>query len=302
MNQMTKYDSKTEELKYFQTLANIAQKGGGNKECSPMTLMNIMLTAKDLGISPMKAVNGGFYIVNNKICMSTALMADRIRKDGHSIKIPEWTKDKCVIIGVRKDNGDSIKVEYTWEDAQLAGLTTSQTWRKFPKHMLYNRAMSTLARVLFSDVVGNAYSEDERWDIENRPSHARPLEDPCQEITVEMAPSVMTAQTTVSPSQALETTREAFEEPMEATPLQAVCNLLEADGLCSDRLEEYLENREKTTKIAPEATLQSVLMPNVFPMFAKSYKKFLATPVSTDAVTADETPTGKMNSVASVLE
>ena len=164
------------QLEHFRNLATIASKGGTNS-AGVDTLMNIMLTAQDLGISPMKAINGGFYIVNGKISMSTALMADRIRKDGHSIKIPEWTSQKCVIIGVRKDNGDSIKFEYTLEDAQLAGLTSSPTWKKFPKQMLYNRAMSTLARTLFSDVVGNAYSEDEKWDIMNVPPKDRPIED-----------------------------------------------------------------------------------------------------------------------------
>ena len=176
-----------QDLDYFRTLASVAAKGG-NHNASPETLLNIMLTAKDLGISPMKAINGGFYIVNGKISMSTALMTDRIRREGHSIKIPEWTSQKCVIIGVRKDNGDSIKFEFTMEDAQAAGLSNSPTWKKFPKQMLYNRAMATLARTLFPDVVGNAYSEDEKWDIMNVPPEQRPLEtfDDAMEIALEV--------------------------------------------------------------------------------------------------------------------
>jgi RecT family len=184
---ITKYQEKNQDIEHFKTLASIASKGGSTGTME--NLMNIMLTAKDLGISPMKAINGGFYIVKGKISMSTALMADRIRKEGHSIKIPEWTSKSCVIIGVRKDNGDSIKFEYTIEDAQAAGLTNSDTWKKYPKQMLYNRAMSTLARTLFPDVVGSAYSEDEKWDILDVPPEKRPLEDPdCIEISSENAP------------------------------------------------------------------------------------------------------------------
>jgi hypothetical protein len=175
-----------QEFDYFRALASVASKGGTHN-MSVDTLMNVMLTAKDLGISPMKAINGGFYVVNGKISMSTALMTDRIRKEGHSIKIPEWTSQKCVVIGVRKDNGDSVKFEFTMEDAQVAGLVNSATWKKFPKQMLYNRAMSTLARTLFSDVVGNAYSEDEKWDIMNVPADKRPLEDADQDIEVRSA-------------------------------------------------------------------------------------------------------------------
>jgi hypothetical protein len=183
---LTKYQSKAHDIDHFRMLASIASKGGSSNG-SPETLMNIMLTAKDLGISPMKAINGGFYIVNGKISMSTALMADRIRKEGHSIKIPEWTNKSCVIIGVRKDNGDSVKFEYTIEDALNAGLLNSPTWKKFPKQMLYNRAMSTLARTLFPDVIGNSYSEDEKWDIMNVDPADRPLEDPD---AIEVSPNV----------------------------------------------------------------------------------------------------------------
>jgi len=186
---LTKYQSKAQDIDHFRMLASIASKGGSSNG-SPEALMNIMLTAKDLGISPMKAVNGGFYIVNGKISMSTALMADRIRKEGHSIKIPEWTSQKCVIIGVRKDNGDSVKFEYTIEDAQSAGLLNSPNWKKFPKQMLYNRAMSTLARTLFPDVIGNSYSEDEKWDIMNVDPSDRPLEDPD---AIEVAPNEETS-------------------------------------------------------------------------------------------------------------
>lgn len=177
MSNVVKFEQKQQEMDHFRSIASMAFRSGNYAGMNEMSMLNIILSANDLGVSPHKALNGGFYIVNGKICMSTSLMADRIRKEGHSIKIPEWTRDKCVVIGVRKDNGDSVKFEFTMEDAQAAGLTNSPTWKKFPKNMLYNRAMSTLARVLFPDVVGNAYSEDEKWDIMNVPPEKRPLED-----------------------------------------------------------------------------------------------------------------------------
>ncbi len=165
MTTLTKFEEQKQEIDFYKALAATAAKSGNYTGTSELSLLNIMLSAKDFGVSPMKAINGSFYVVNGKISMSTALMADRIRKEGHSIKIPEWTDTKCTIIGVRKDNGDSVKFEFTMDDAVRAGLSGSPTWKKYPKQMLYNRAMSTLARVLFSDVVGNCYSEDERDEI-----------------------------------------------------------------------------------------------------------------------------------------
>jgi len=178
MTAIMRYEDQNNELSYMKQLCSIAERSGNYSNMKSETMLNLMLTAKDLGISPMKALNGSFYVVNGKVCMSTSIMADRIRKAGHSIKITEWTNEKCVMIGIRKDNGDSIKFEFTMEDAVRAGLNNSPTWKRYPKNMLYNRAMSTLARTLFPDVVGNAYSEDERYDIQNIPPAQRPIEDP----------------------------------------------------------------------------------------------------------------------------
>lgn len=185
------------EKKEFDHLKMMAKVAADSKNYANMTesqLFNLMLSAKDLGISPMKAINGGFYLVNGKVCMSTALMTDRIRKAGHSIKITEMTRDKCTIIAIRRDNEDSLKLEYTMEDASLAGLVNSPTWKKYPKNMLYNRCMSQVARILFPDVVGNCYSEEERFDIQNVPPEKRPLENAEPELIVDapmIAPQVL---------------------------------------------------------------------------------------------------------------
>lgn len=184
MTALVKIDDHS-DIKHFKELCKTAMASGKyGSDMNEATMLNIMLTAKDLGISPMKAINGGFYIVNGKISMSTTIMADRIRSGGHSIKILESSSKSCVLLGTRKDNGDTCKIEYTIEDAQLAGLTNSPTWKKHPKAMLYNRAMSMLARMLFPDVVGNAYSEDEGHEIKGIPASKRPDIDP-DAITVE---------------------------------------------------------------------------------------------------------------------
>lgn len=175
MNNIIKFEEQKTDLQMLRELAKDAVKSG-SYQLTESQIFNVMLSARDFGVSPMKAINGGFNVINGKISMSTALMADRIRKDGHSIKIIEWTSQKCVIIGKRKDNDDSVKFEFTMEDAQLAGLVGSATWKKYPKAMLYNRAMSQLARVLFPDVVGNCYSEEEGEEI--RKASENPAKEP----------------------------------------------------------------------------------------------------------------------------
>lgn len=255
-----KFEEKKQELDYYKGLVAIASKSSAYKDMPPETMLNVMLTAKDLGISPMKAINGGFYIVNGKISMSTALMADRIRKEGHSIKITEWTKDKCVIIGKRRDNEDSVKVEFTVEDAQLAGLLNSPTWKKFPKAMLYNRAMSMLARVLFPDVVGNAYSEDEGYDIMNVAPERRPDIDPeSDSLTI--------------PCEAIKK-----EEPaLIGTPLETLKEYLVVENIDASRIEQFLDIRAERSKKTRDQIIDSALLDkSLTQKFIELYVKWLA--------------------------
>jgi hypothetical protein len=255
MNPLVHFEKQKQEIDYYRTLAAIAAKSN-TTQLSPEVMLNIMLTARDLGISPLKAVNGGFYVVNGKISMSTALMADRIRKEGHSIRIPEWTSEKCVMIGIRKDNGDSVKFEFTMQDAQTAGLTNSPTWKKFPKQMLYNRAMSTLARTLFPDVVGNAYSEDEKWDIMNVPAENRPEEDP----------DTMT----------VEAKQPQLETIIIGSPFETLKEHLAVDGIDTEYLETYLSILAEKKKQTVEQIIESALMPALLARFKTSYLKELA--------------------------
>lgn len=178
-----------QEIQHIRSLAQIAFKSG-SYAMNEATIFNVMMSARDLGVSPFKALNGGFVVINGKISMSTALMTDRIRSAGHSVKIVEWTAQKCVIIGQRKDNGDSVRFEYTMEDAALAELTKSPTWKKYPKHMLYNRCMSTIARVLFPDVVGNCYSEDEKDEL-SRDTFRKAMESQSDDISVDIETGVV---------------------------------------------------------------------------------------------------------------
>lgn len=258
MSNIIKFEEEKQQLEHFKQLAKIASESGQYRDMSPTTMLNIMLSARDLGVSPLKAINGGFYIVNGKISMSTALMADRIRKEGHSVKIPEWTDQKCVIIGIRKDNQDSVKFEYTMEDAQRAGLTGSPTWKKFPKQMLYNRAMSTLARTLFPDVVGNAYSEDEKYDVLNVPPKDRPLEDP----------------DTISVSTVRENRTTEIDADKEPS-FDVLKDILDVDGMDCSRLQEYVDHLCKKKGTNADKVIESALMPGLTERFKGTYVKWL---------------------------
>ena len=145
--------------------ANCGLYGGVGSE---QKIFMVLLAARELGIMPMQALNGGIWNIQGKIEISSRLMNAMIRRAGHSIKIVECNAQICVLEGTRSDNGDSFKSQFTIEDAKNAGLAGRSTWKSYAEDMLYSRAMSRLARRLFSDVIGTAYVEGEIRDAKGQ--------------------------------------------------------------------------------------------------------------------------------------
>jgi hypothetical protein len=141
----------------------------------------IVQKANSLGINPLEALNGGMYFVQGKVELSSLMMAKLIRAKGNSISLDKNSNnDICILHGTRKDNGDTWTVSFSIEDAKLAGIyKQGGPWSKYPGIMCYNRALSTLARQLFPDVIGNCYIEDE---ISDAPPLFDPVENTVEEV------------------------------------------------------------------------------------------------------------------------
>lgn len=151
------------EMMVYQTMAKQAAdsklyRGIGDQA----GIMMIMLAARELGISPMQGLNGGLHLIQGKVEISARMMSALIRKQGHSVQIVESSDERCILKGKRVDNGDEGSAEYTIDEAKRAGLVKKGGgWEKHPSDMLFARALSRLARQLFSDVIGVGYVEGE---------------------------------------------------------------------------------------------------------------------------------------------
>ncbi len=125
-------------------------------------VMMIMLAARELGIPPCQALNGGLNLIQGKVEISARMMSALIRKAGHKLKVQECTSTQCVLVGKRCDTGETQSSSFSVAEAQLAGLIKpGGGWVKWPKDMCFARALSRLARQLFSDVIGMGYVEGE---------------------------------------------------------------------------------------------------------------------------------------------
>ncbi len=123
-----------------------------------------MLTGRELGIPPMASLRE-INIFQGKVEISARMMSALIRSKGHSIQEKLSSMEECILVGQRGDTRDTMTISFNIEEARQAGLIREGgNWKKYPKDMLFARALSRLARRLFSDVIGGCYVEGEIKD------------------------------------------------------------------------------------------------------------------------------------------
>ena len=170
-----------EDIQNTQKMCQALMQSPHYKKIGQEGIFAIVEKAKSIGISPLSALNGSLYYVQGKVEMTASMMNQLIRMHRHSI-----TKDKksddiiCILHGKRADNGDTWVESFSIEDAKRAGIYRNQ-WLKYPKDMLFARALSRLARQLFPDLVHGCYVQGE---ISDAPPLNAPL-DPSNELAEE---------------------------------------------------------------------------------------------------------------------
>lgn len=129
---------------------------------SPESVLTAILYGRELGFSPIRALNS-ITVINGKPTLEAQALKSLAIAHGGRIKTLEWTDKVCTLECARGDWTDSAS--YTWEDATRAGLTGKDNWKRMPKAMLYARAVSILVRNMFADVLGGLYSREEIDDV-----------------------------------------------------------------------------------------------------------------------------------------
>src|SRR5215472_1969724 len=115
-----------EELQTYQVIAQTATESKYFEKLGGMPgVLSIMLYAREINVSPMLALMGGFSMVQGKVTMSSELMNTLIRREGHKLEILESTANLCKIKGTRSDTAESYIAIFTMEEAQRAGLIRS---------------------------------------------------------------------------------------------------------------------------------------------------------------------------------
>ncbi len=120
-----------------------------------------VLAGQEIGLGPIASMTG-IYIIKGRVTLSANAMAAVIKNSGkYDYRIIELDNEHCKIEFHQGDEKVGLS-EFTLEDAKLAGLI-KDTWQKFPRNMLFARALSNGAKWFCADVFagGSIYTPDE---------------------------------------------------------------------------------------------------------------------------------------------
>lgn len=121
-----------------------------------------IMAGAEMGISPFQAMSG-IHIIQGKPTIGAGLMASRVKASGkYNYKVTEMTDKVCTIDFL--EGGQIIGTSsFTIEDAKKAG---TKNLDKFPRNMLFARAMSNGVRWFCPDIYeGPVYVPEEMESI-----------------------------------------------------------------------------------------------------------------------------------------
>ncbi len=153
----------TDELAVINSLAAAFRKSGLFADTADEAKAVVkILAGREMGIPAVQAMMG-LNIIKGRLTMSANLMASKIKSSGrYTYRVLEHSNSVCKIAFI--ENGEQIGVsEFTIEDAEKAGLVKNDSnWTKWPRNMLFARALSNGAKWYTPDVFESAvYTPDE---------------------------------------------------------------------------------------------------------------------------------------------
>jgi hypothetical protein len=121
-----------------------------------------VLAGQELGFGPIASMTG-VYIVKGRVTLSANLMAAAIKRHPrYDYRVVEHS-DTAAVIRFLEHDKDLGTSEFTLKDAERAQLLGGENWKKYPRNMLFWRALSNGAKFYCPDAFAGApvYTPDE---------------------------------------------------------------------------------------------------------------------------------------------
>lgn len=170
-----------------------------------------ILAGQEMGFGPFTSMNG-IHIIQGRPSVSANLMAAAVKRSGrYNYRVTEMTDKRCAIafFEAGQQIGDSV---FTDDDAKKAG---TQNMGKFPRNMLFARAMSNGVRWYCPDVFSGSavYTPEELGAVVDGDGNvvSTPEIEVIKPQPVEMTPDEAAAMTTKKGTRYGDLTRDQLE-------------------------------------------------------------------------------------------
>jgi hypothetical protein len=144
----TSIDELKEQVRLIETTDFVPKALRGNKHA----ILACVLYGREIGLQPMESL-AEIHMIDGRPSLSAKGKLKRAREAGHSIT-GGVEGGVATVIGKRADNGDTMTVTFSLDEAKAAGLLSKTNWQRHEQDMLWARAVSRLCRSLFDDIPG----------------------------------------------------------------------------------------------------------------------------------------------------
>lgn len=125
-----------------------------------------MQIAQSLGLEPVQGLMG-IHMVQGRLTVEAALLSAIAKRSGYEFRALKHDNTTAKV-EVRNQKGEKLgESEFTLDDAKRAGLTEKDNWKKYPKNMLWARAMSNACRWFCSDAFGGPVYVPEELGVDD---------------------------------------------------------------------------------------------------------------------------------------
>ncbi len=129
----------------------------------PEAAFAIIAAGRELGLTAMQSLRS-IHIIEGKPTLSADLVAALCKSRSDVclyFRLVESTDKVARYETHRKGEPSPTPMSFTWEDAQRAGVTGKDNWKKYPAAMLRARCITALARAVYPDLAMGVYDPDE---------------------------------------------------------------------------------------------------------------------------------------------
>jgi hypothetical protein len=118
---------------------------------NPADTFSVLLAGHGLGLSPIQSLQS-IVLISGKPYISTEVILGLAYRAGHQVQWLESTDRRATVRVTRGDGHGTAEVTYTLAQAQAAGLTSKDNWKRMPAEMLRARAVRAALKMVAPDI------------------------------------------------------------------------------------------------------------------------------------------------------